>query len=195
LAGVDHALLALELLRDDAAAAKQSLAVLGLLVLLDDGAEAAAAGEGNVGEAAALKVVLVADLGALHDEGDDGKANAGGTDEEKARGVDGLVALKVAVLVDAVVSLAKGNAGQAPGDQASVDWVVEGPNGVVPGLGAFRGLGVDSLTRLGHEVAKALAPTSDVLLVDGAAAGGLLLWGGHDKRLGEKRESKGWVSN
>jgi len=199
LTGVDHALLALVLLPDHTAAGKLSLAVFGLLILLDDGAKTAAAREANVGDTAALKVVLAADFGTLHDQGDDGEANAGGTDKEKARGVDGLVSLEIAILVETVVSFAKGNAGQAPGNQAGVDWVVESEERIVEGLSTFRRLGVDNLTRLGEEVAKALAPTSHIPLINGTTAGGLLLRGGHDNFLegiGNRRKwkSKSWVS-
>jgi len=55
-----------------------------LLVLLDEIADAAAAGRGDIGEAAALEVVFGADLGALHRHGDPVETDAPGTAEEKA---------------------------------------------------------------------------------------------------------------
>jgi hypothetical protein len=58
--------------------------VRSLLLLLDEGAAAAAARKSDVGQATALEVVLAADLGTLHGEGDAGKANAGGSAEEQA---------------------------------------------------------------------------------------------------------------
>jgi hypothetical protein len=53
------------------------LAQLSLLVLLDEIAEGAAARDGDVGDAAALEVVLAADLGALHRLGDPVETDAG----------------------------------------------------------------------------------------------------------------------
>lgn len=46
------------------------LALLGLLVLLDEGAAATAAGGEQIGDEVALQVVLAADVGALEDHGD-----------------------------------------------------------------------------------------------------------------------------
>ena len=58
--------------------------MLGLLLLLDEGAAAAADGAGEVLEAAALEVVLGAHLGALHGERDAAHADAAGRAEQEA---------------------------------------------------------------------------------------------------------------
>jgi hypothetical protein len=72
LAGVDHAVVLLVLLLDTTV---EGLSGLDFLVLLDDGAAAAAAGQEDISEAATLKVVLLADLGTLHGEWDDGETD------------------------------------------------------------------------------------------------------------------------
>ena len=89
---------------------------LRLLLLLNDGAAATAARQQQIRQAGALQVVLVADVRALHPRGDEGQADATGAGEEKAAGVDGLVAGHVAVLARAVVGLAEGHAGETAGD-------------------------------------------------------------------------------
>lgn len=61
-----------------------SLAVLGLLVLLDEIAATTAACSGEVDETAALKVVLLAEVSALESERDPVKTEAGRTPEEEA---------------------------------------------------------------------------------------------------------------
>lgn len=60
------------------------LAVLGLLVLLDQAAAVAAARGEDVLEARALQVVLVADVHALHGHGDPVKTKAASAAEEEA---------------------------------------------------------------------------------------------------------------
>ena len=55
-----------------------------LLLLLDEVADAAAAGRRDIDEARALEVVPVADLGALHRHGNPVEAEAASTAEEKA---------------------------------------------------------------------------------------------------------------
>lgn len=60
------------------------LPVRDLLVLLDEGAAAAAARDGEIGQAVALEVELVADVGALHRRGDAGDTDAAGSAEEEA---------------------------------------------------------------------------------------------------------------
>jgi hypothetical protein len=81
LLGICHAARRLVLLFNGGAAL---LVGRHLLVLLDEIADAAAAGRGDVGEAAALEVVLGADLGALHRHRDPVETDAPGTAEEKA---------------------------------------------------------------------------------------------------------------
>ena len=63
---------------------EQGLMVGGLLVLLDKRAAAAAAGRGNVHEAAAVEVVLLAHVRTLHGHGNPMEADARRTAEEKA---------------------------------------------------------------------------------------------------------------
>lgn len=81
---VRHAARGLVRLLDALAAGEQGLAVLGLLVLLGQAAAAAAARLREVGEAAALQVVLGAQVGALqrvHDERAAGHAGRGAEED------------------------------------------------------------------------------------------------------------------
>lgn len=66
---------------------EQRFAVLDLLVLLHQRAAPAAAGRGEVAEAAALEVVLLADLLALHRHHAGRKGDAGGSEEQEALGL------------------------------------------------------------------------------------------------------------
>jgi len=157
---------------------KLSLSELRLLFLLDDGAETAAARQANIGNTAALEVILAADLSALHNQGNYREANAGGTGKEEARGIDWLVSFEIAILVEAVVGFAESDTGQTPGDQAGVDWVVESEERIVEGLSGFGRLGVDNLTGLGEEFAEALAPSGHISLINWATTGRFLLRGG-----------------
>lgn len=89
-------------------------------------------------------------------------------------GVDGLIALHLAVLTQPVVRLAKGDAWQAVRDQAQVDRAAAAEERVVPRLGR-RGRGaLDVVRGLGEHRVQALLPVLDVMVVDGA--GGGLLW-------------------
>lgn len=76
----------------------------------------AAAGESEIGDEVAVEAVLLADVTALEGEGDEGEA--GGDAEEQAGGVDEGELLQLAVVVEAVVDLAEGDAGDAAGDEA-----------------------------------------------------------------------------
>jgi len=174
---VRHALSRLVLLLDTAAGGRR-LPVGSLVFLLNDGAAAAAAREGNVGKAATLEIVLLADLGTLQGQRDDGKTDAAGAAEEEARSVDGLIALEVPVLVETVVRLAESDAGDYASDQAGVDGVEASEEGRVPGAGGLGRLRVDDLAGLGHEIMEPLGPPLEVLLVDGTTAR-VLGWGGH----------------
>jgi hypothetical protein len=69
---------------DGAALEKLLLTESSFLVLLAEGAETAAAGDGEIRQAGALEVVLLADFGALHPEGDDAAAEATGGGNEEA---------------------------------------------------------------------------------------------------------------
>ncbi len=70
----------------DATLSQERLVMGGLLLLLDQIADTAAAGGGDVGDAVALEVVLLADIGALHGHGDPVKTEASrGTEEEALR--------------------------------------------------------------------------------------------------------------
>ena len=68
----------------DAALGQEGLAVGRLLLLLDEVAEAAAAGRGDVDQARALEVVPLADLGALQRQRDPVEAEAAGAGDEQA---------------------------------------------------------------------------------------------------------------
>jgi len=83
LAGVSHALLGLVLLLHTTLG-KEGLLVGSLLILLDEGAAATAAGDEDIADAVAFEVVLGANVGALHGEGNEGETDARGADEEKA---------------------------------------------------------------------------------------------------------------
>lgn len=86
------------------------------------------------------------------------------------RGVDGLPALHAAILADAVMRLAKGDAGQAPCHQAGVDGVEAAKEGRAPGLGALGRLGVDVLAGFSQDLVEAVLPVLDIAVVDGAVA-------------------------
>lgn len=111
-----------------------SLAVLGLLVLLDEIAATTAACSSEIDKAAALKVVLLAEVSALESERDPVKTEAGRAPEEEARGVDGLVSLKVTVLSETVMGLAKGHTRDAAGDRAKADGAEAAKEAVLPRL-------------------------------------------------------------
>lgn len=55
-----------------------------LLLLLDEIAKSAAARQRDIGQAAALEVVLLADVGTLHRHGDPPETDTARTAEEKA---------------------------------------------------------------------------------------------------------------
>ena len=81
-----HATLGLVLLCDSRAAL---LMRRNFLVLLDQVAETAAAGRGDVDEAAALEVVTGADFGTLHRHGNPVETDAASTADEKALDMTG----------------------------------------------------------------------------------------------------------
>lgn len=96
------------------------------------------------------------------------------------RGVDGLEALEVGVLAQAVVGAAKDDARQAPAQQAGVDGREAAKERVEPRLGALGRLGVEVLAGAGHNVVEPRRPLGHVVVADGALLGGLLLLrGGH----------------
>jgi hypothetical protein len=120
--------------------AQELLVVLGLLFLLDQVAESAAARGSNVGDAGTLEVVLVTDIHALHGFWDPVETEAHRGKEEQAlfgmlaskpevylgasmatyRSVDWLISLHVTILTCSVVGLAEGDAWAAVGDQACI---------------------------------------------------------------------------
>jgi len=61
------------------------------LLLLNQAAQPAAAGQGDIGQTAALEVVLCADVGALQGHGDPVEADAGRAAEEEALFWEGVV--------------------------------------------------------------------------------------------------------
>lgn len=79
--GVGHVVVGLVLLGDSTAL---GVAVDGFLLLLDEIADAAAAGGRDVDQAATLKVVLLTDVGALEGHGDPVETDAGGAEEHQA---------------------------------------------------------------------------------------------------------------
>lgn len=84
------------------------------------------------------------------------------------RSVDGLPALKVAILADTVMRLAKGDARKAVGNEAGINGVEAVEEAGVPALRGLRRLGVDDLTRARQDVVEAVLPVVEVLLIDGA---------------------------
>ena len=77
------------------------------------------------------------------------------------------------------MSLAKGDAGEAPGDQAGVDGAAAAEEGVVPGLRSLRRLGVDMLAGTGEDVVDAVLPLVEVIVVDGTVVVLVLGGSGH----------------
>jgi len=93
------------------------------------------------------------------------------------RGVDGLIALEVGILAETVMSLAEGDAGNAPGDQAEIDGLEAAEEGAVPRLGVLGRLGVENITGLGEDLVDADLPVLDIAVIDGA--GVVLVRGRH----------------
>jgi len=157
------------------------LAEFRLLLLLDKIAESAATRDGDVSDAGTLEVILSADFGTLHGLRNPVETEAGRATEEKARGIDGLIALHVGVLASTVVGLAESNTWQAPSNQAGVNWVEAAEETAVPGPGIFRALGVDVLAGLRDHFVKPLAPVVNILLINWTSA---IVGGGSGGRSG-----------
>lgn len=87
-------------------------------------------------------------------------------------GIDGLISLKVGILPHTVMRLAKGNTGQAAGNETRVNRVEAVEETGEPRLRALRRLGVDDLGGLGKEVVEAVLPVLDIVVVDGAGLRG-----------------------
>jgi len=171
------------LIADILLAAQLFLLVLGFLFLLDQVAESTAAGGGNVGDAGSLEVVLVADVHSLHGFWHPVETEAHGGKEEKARGVDGLVALHVAVLAGSVVGFTKGDAWAAVGYQAGINGAAAAKEAVAPRLSTLWTLGVDSLSSIAQDLIEAVLPVIDIIIIDRTS--GVMLnwsssWGGSD---------------
>ncbi len=81
-------------------------------------------------------------------------------------GVDGLVALEVGVLAQAVVSAAEDDARAAPRHEADVDGGQAAEEGVVPRLGGLGRLGVDVVAGAGQHVVEPRRPVAHVILVE-----------------------------
>jgi len=144
---------------------------LGLLLLLHQVAESTAAGRGDVSDAGTLKVVLAADITALHGFRDPVKTEAHRGEEEKARSVDWLISLHVTVLTGTVVSLAECHTWYAIRDQAGVNGRAAGEEAVGPILGVLRALGVDGLASIAQDVVEAFLPVVDIVVVNRAGIG------------------------
>jgi len=153
------------------------LAELRFLLLLGQIAESAAAGEEDVSDTIALEVVFSANVGALHGLGDPVETDAGRGEEEEARGVDGLIALHVAILAVPVVGLAKGDAWAAVGHHAEVNGAAASKDGIPKVLGLGAGFAVDDLAGIAENVVEPVLPVLDIVVVDGASLGGSLIDG------------------
>lgn len=181
LRGVGHAAIRLVLLLD-AGSPIERLAGSGLLVLLDQIAAAAAACGGEIDEAGTLEVVPLADLGALHGDGDAGQTDAADCPEHEAGGVDRLVGAHITIASDTVMRLAESQARDATGDGASVDGVEAAEEAVHPRAAA--GLGVDMLRWLSEDLVELALPLLKITIIDGSILDrcrldGGLLRGGH----------------
>lgn len=104
-----------------------------------------------------------------------------GARTETYAGVDGLIAIEVVALVQAVVRLAEGDAGNAPGHEAQVDRVEAPEECVGPGLRRLGRLGVDVLTGPGKDIVDARLPVVHVGVGEGARllGAGVLCGGSH----------------
>jgi len=149
------------------------LAVLRFLLLLNQVAKSAAAGSGDIGDAGTLEVVLAADICTLHGFWDPVKTKAHGGKEEKARGVDWLITLHVAILAGTVMGLAESDAWNAVSDQASVNRREAGEKAVAPVLGVLWALGVDGLASVAQDMVEAFLPVVDIVVTDRTSIGGL----------------------
>ena len=87
------------------------------------------------------------------------------------RGVDGLVALHVAILAETVVSLAEGDTGDEARDQAGLKGVEAVEETAGPGGRALVRLGVDVLARLGEDGVETVLPVIHISLVNGTLRG------------------------
>jgi hypothetical protein len=154
---------------------EETFAVSSLLIGLHQCAARAAERRQKILDAAALEVVLLANVLALHGSGNPVDTEAWGAAEEEARSVDGLVAIEITVLAQTVVSLAEGNARNAASDQACVDWGEAREEGWEPALSSLVGARVDVLARSGENIVEAVLPVIDILVIDGTALGSLLV--------------------
>jgi hypothetical protein len=117
-------------------ASEELLTALSLLFLLNQIADGAAAGKGDISQARTLEVVLVTDVAALHGLRNPVETNAHGGEEEKALfgllgdasqgehrevtygSVDWLISFHVSVLAGSVMSLTEGDTCAAVGHAA-----------------------------------------------------------------------------
>jgi len=136
-----------------------------LLLLLNKIAKRAAAGNGDVLEAAALEVIFAPDVGALERFRNPVETEASRGREKKAGGVDWLVALKGAVLASAVVNLAEGYARQAVGEQARVDRAAAAEEARAP-LTGISWAGSSDLVGVGESIIEAGLPVLNIMRVD-----------------------------
>jgi len=154
------------------------LANLGLLILLNERATAAAARREQIRHAVSLEVVLLADIGALKHHGDEMETEAGKAGKHKAGGVDEVVAIHVAMFPASVVGFAKGDTRHAAGDQAGINGSEATKEGCVPWLCIWRGRSSNG-GRVGQSIIEALDPVLHVFLIDSAALGRCRSVGGH----------------
>jgi len=156
---------------------------LGLLLLLDQVAESAAAGLEDIGDTVSLEVVLLPKLHALHGFWDPVETNTSGSEEEKARGVDRFISLEATVLLITMMDLAKGDTRAAVGDQAGIDGAAAAKETRRPVLSITTCLGVDDIARVGENVVEPVLPLLDIIVVNwtrlGWSNGLLIYWGVH----------------
>jgi hypothetical protein len=99
------------------------------------------------------------------------KSTATRAAEEKARGVDGLIALHVAILVDSVVSLAECDTGDTASDEAKVNGVEAVEKVCGPARSTSRGSRVDMLARSRQDIVEAILPMIHIVIIDGPTLG------------------------
>jgi len=150
-------------------AGNQLLAALGLLFLLDQIAEGTAAGNGNIGNARSLEVVLVTDVTTLHGLWNPVETNAHGGQEEQARGVDWLVTFHGTMLASSVMNLSESDARAAVCKTAGLDGRAAAEESAGELLSILWALGVHGLANVSEGLVETVFPVIDVAIVDGAS--------------------------
>lgn len=84
------------------------------------------------------------------------------------RSIDRLPARQITIPAQAVVRLAKGNAGNAAANEASVDWRAAAAKASIPVPRPGRGLGLNMLAGPQEYVIESVLPLVQVVLVNGS---------------------------